>query len=209
MKNTRSKHLIFYAHGLPGSSAELDYCIPNIDHDLIVLPPNSLKAFDEAMKKAGADSASIIGFSFGGMTAIEITSARPSQVRELKLIAPCAPLELGDFLDDAAGGAVFKAAIKGGAGFKILVAVQAAAMRFLPGPLIKNMFATSPDVEKELLKDPAFIALLKAAARSSLIEDKAGYQAAFLRYVAPWADKVKAVNCPVDIWHGSADGWAP
>ncbi|MEE9347133.1 MAG: hypothetical protein V3U82_02995, partial [Robiginitomaculum sp.] len=42
-----------------------------------------------------------------------------------------------------------------------------------------------------------------------LIEDKAGYQAAFLRYVAPWADKVKAVNCPVDIWHGSADGWAP
>jgi pimeloyl-ACP methyl ester carboxylesterase len=176
---------------------------------LIILPPNGLDIYDEAMADAGGVSASIIGFSFGGMTAMEIASARPEQVRELKLIAPCAPLELGDYLKDAAGKDVFEAAMKSDPLLRGLAFVQAIAVRFFFGPLMKNMFASSPDAEKALLGDPAFIAMLKHGARRSLIEDRAGYCDAMLRYVKPWGGVVKGVNCPVDIWHGSADGWAP
>ena len=209
MDFTLSTHLVFYVHGLPGSPAELDYFLPEPLHQAFVLPPDRLDEFDRIMKLTKAKTASLIGFSLGAKTAIEIACERAEIVTDLALISPAGPLSLGDYLPSMAGKVVFHTAMKSSVLFRLLTTCQGGLVRFAPNFLIRTMFANSPQAEKEFLKNEAFMTMLKEGLHSSLCGNTAPYRNAVQSYVQPWQHKLSSVQCPVKIWHGSKDDWAP
>jgi len=42
-----------------------------------------------------------------------------------------------------------------------------------------------------------------------MIENRATYLQALTSYVQDWTPLLKHIDCPVTLWHGTADTWAP
>lgn len=195
-----------YFHGLPGSPRELDllpggkiYCPKRPeDADFASL------AADIAHQTQGA-RLHLIGFSLGAMAALR---AAPSlNVAHIDLIAPAAPLDLGNFLPDMAGRMVFRAA-RFPLALRLLVAAQARMLRRNPERFIATLFHHAPEADHALLQDPAIRATLLQTYRDSLLTPTS-YQAEILTYIRPWADALPEVTCPIRIWQGQADTWVP
>ena len=206
---TPTPPLIVYFHGLPGSAAEILNLIP----DGVTLPtgisPLDINGFDRALAEAQTDQAHIIGFSLGAMSALKIASQRPDQIRQLTLIAPAAPLELGNFLPAMAGGPVFKIAQKGALPFKLFTAFQNFGVAAAAMPIISKMFAGSPQADIDLLSNDDFKSVFSAGLKASLGRENKIYRKAVLAYVAPWEDCLRHISAPVTIYHGTKDNWAP
>lgn len=206
---TPTQNLTIYCHGLPGSAAELSAIIPNGVATPTTLAPLDLAGFDRALSNASSDKAHIIGFSLGAMTALKIASQRPHHISQISLIAPAAPLELGNFLPDMAGGPLFKVAQKGVIPFKLFTAFQSLGVKIARKPIISTMFAGSPKADMELLSDGAFYSVLANGLKSSLGRENKAYREAVLAYVKPWADELSAITAPINIYHGTKDSWTP
>lgn len=200
---------IFYCHGLPGSAAEISRILPHADNTLQVIPPLDFVAFDTAVSSHETTNAHVIGFSLGAMTALKIAARRPDVVTKITLIAPAAPLELGNFLPEMAGQPVFNSAVKGRIPFSIFTGLQRIATTIAPNKIIDAMFADSPDADRALLTDPAFTASLRAGFKSSFGKERRAYLSAILTYVQPWAEDLQKISGAVTIHHGTADNWAP
>lgn len=149
----------------------------------------------------------LIGFSFGGMSALKLAASLPNRVKQLDLIAPAAPLNLGDFLDQMAGKPIFEAAMKGRLG--AIAGGQAMMVRISIGSVIKAMFATAPQADRALLCDKAMQTMLRDGLRSCLLKHLPQYKDELRAYVQPWAHTLDDIKCPVKIWHGTSDTWAP
>ena len=208
---------IFYLHGLPGSEAELDFALPNWRTEAAIKPLPRLvdnAPHDEAIETMAAQLANfeyvhLIGFSLGAMSAMKLAARLPETVVKLDLIAPAAPLELGDFIKDMAGKPIFEAAMKSGGALGRLVAAQRTLARMSIGAVIKAMFNGAADADKVLLSDPEMQTMLRDVLRRSLIEQPEAYKSELRAFVAPWADVLPRVRCKTVIWQGDADTWAP
>lgn len=193
---------VVYVHGLPGSGAELAIApLPERERPVVVPPWAGSLPSDGPVHR--------IGFSLGAFGAVRLLAARPERVARLDLVSPAAPLELGDFLPAMAGRAVFEMARSRPRVLAAAVAAQGVAARAVPLLLARALFASADPVERDLLREPGFRALLVRGLRHSLIEHRGEYLSTLADYVAPWASRLDSVRCPVRIRHGTADRWAP
>jgi len=200
---------IYYCHGIPGSSAEIDSLTT---HDCIrpnILKPLDLKGFSDATSKNDREQVHVVGFSLGAMTALKIASKYPERVSKLILIAPAAPLELGEYLPKMAGRIVFENALRGGLYFSALTTAQRIGVLLAPNIVLRAMFSGSPTPDAQLLANLAFRKSLVSGLRSSFGPQRQLYSTAVNEYVKPWAHILKEVGCPVTIYHGVDDNWTP
>lgn len=208
-----------YCHGLPGSPGELVAFAPQAlaaratALDRLVEPASSyeraiLFAFDAAMKGAAAPCV-VFGFSLGAMAALRLAAARPAQVERVVLASPAAPLELGEFLPLMAGRAVFEAAARGDLALRGVSALQslAAAANW---PLLRDaMFRGVSAAEREFVNKPAVESAIREGIRQCLGPRQRAYRTELIAYVAPWAQHISDMTCPIEIWQGVADTWTP
>ena len=212
-----TKTTCFYLHGLPGSTAELDFALPDWQAKTNIQPLDRLNAAAThksaletmASQIANYESVHLIGFSLGAMSAMKLAARMPETVVKLDLIAPAAPLALGDYLKDMAGKPIFEAAMKRGGALGRLVAAQRTLARVSKGAVIKAMFNGAADADQVLLKDRAMQDMLRDVLQKSLIEQPEAYKSELRAFVAPWADVLPRVRCKTVIWQGDADTWAP
>ncbi len=200
---------VFYCHGLPGSAAEIETLIPEGGDAPHVLAPLDFDGFDAAAVNAAEDGVHLIGFSCGAMTAIMIAATRPNLVSKLTLIAPAAPLELGNFLPDMAGKPVFEIAKRGRLHFQAFTAMQRLGVALAPKKVVDAMFHGSPDADMNLLEDLNFLETVRLGLKQSLGRDSRAYREAIHTYVNPWAHHLKDIRCPITLHHGTLDNWAP
>lgn len=206
----------FYLHGLPGSQAELDFTLPGWkqQQDFLVLDRLALSDdHDSALEAMAAQISSfksvhLIGFSLGAMSALKLAAKMPETVAKIDLIAPAAPLELGDYLDEMAGKPIFEAA-RDGARLGILSAAQGVMASVAPGLVIKAMFSNAAPSDKALLDNQGMQIMLRDGLTHCLSHHQAAYKSELRAFVSPWLDTLKEVKCPVRVWHGSSDNWAP
>ena len=189
----------YYVHGLPGSGAELALAWQGARPKVIA--PNDLDAIPPR------EPAHIIAFSLGAMTALRLAAKHPGRVERLTLIAPAAPLTLGEFLPDMAGRPVFEAAKAGGARLSLMIGMQRLALRLFPGAFLKMLFAGSPEADKALAAEEDNRRILIQSYREALGPGRAAYRAALLHYVSDWENVLEDVNCPLTIHQGTADTW--
>lgn len=207
---------IFYLHGLPGSEAELDFALPDWRKKHIK-PLNRLtirathnEALDAmASQIANYEHAHLIGFSLGAMSALKLAARLPETVVKLDLIAPAAPLELGDFLEQMAGKPIFEAAMKGGGTLGRIASAQRTLARISKGSVIKAMFRGAAKADLGLLSEHDMQAMLRDGLQKSLIDKPEAYKSELRAFVRSWADTLPRVQCPVTVWHGTEDTWAP
>lgn len=213
--NLSSSAKALYLHGLPGSAHELSAALPPDVLGLAVLDRmgHAGSSFDEALL-ASFDARvtaplTLIGFSLGAMSALKLAALRPQMVRRVLLFSPAAPLELGEFLPEMAGRAVFEAARQGRWALAGLSMLQQAAVTLAPQRLLTQMFSKSADSERVLAGQAAFQQALLRSLRYCLVEHRAAYHRELLAYVRPWARDIDGLACEVRVWHGDADTWAP
>ncbi len=200
---------IIYCHGLPGSAHEISHLLDSSAPPVFIVGPEDDDRLTAHLSANNIQAAHIIGFSLGAMTAMEIAAKYPALTQKLTLIAPAAPLELGHFLPDMAGEAVFQAAQRGPIVFGLLTLLQRIGVTLAPKQIIHTMFRGAPPAELKLLESPRFQSALVHSLHYSLGKNAKAYKAQILRYVQPWAQTLEELPCPVTIHHGDADDWVP
>ena len=198
-----------YVHGLPGSPEEVRLVFPADREPVATLAPWQVENVLERRAADDVPPARIMAFSLGAHAAIKGAARYPGAVRELFLVSPAAPLQLGNFLPAMAGAPVFRAARLGRAPLAALTIAQSLALQLAPDRLIDGMFARAAPAERALLAEPAFRRAIATGLRFSLVTERANYLGAVLRYVADWTTMLSRIQCPVTIVHGDADAWAP
>src|SRR6056297_2961557 len=165
-----------YLHGLPGGAAELALAgvtLPVLDRrGKIDLPQGPLH---------------LVGFSLGAALALRLAAQRPDKVTRLTLISPAAPLDLGHFLPDMAGQAVFKAA-RHRSVFHALTMVQAGMVRLAPGLLARQLIATCDASDRALLTSTQGACIFRQILCQGYGVNRPAYLREVPHYVQPWAD---------------------
>lgn len=191
-----------YLHGLPGGAEEL--ALAGVT--MAVAPrAGGLEATAAQIRSMVPGPLHLVGFSLGGAMALRLAPLlNPARI---DLIAPGAPLHLGDFLPRMAGAPVFRAA-RYPVLLRTLTAAQALGFRTLPDRALDMLFAGAAEGDRALLADPARRALLLAAIRGSLAARRAAYLAEVTDYVRRWKVRLPE-RVPLTIWQGEADTWVP
>ena len=210
---------IVYFHGAPGAPAELALFGPPppalIAPDRFVDRPRLAFAgyldvlADDLRTQAGDGRLRLVGFSAGSRVALEIAFRLGHTVSQIDLIAPAAPLQLGDFLPRMEGRAVFTLARDAPGLFPAVVRLQGALAAFAPRALFDIVFAHPAGEDAALARDPAFAAAAIAMMRRSLGAGAAGYRRELVDFVRPWDDILPRIQAPVRLWQGSVDNWTP
>ena len=192
-----------YLHGLPGSGAELRLAgvtlpvlrreAPSFAQLALALPEGPLH---------------LVGFSLGVACALRLAVLIPEKVARLTLISAAAPLEMGDFLPDMAGAAVFRAARSHGR-LSALTAVQSTLARMSPGLFSRLLFQGADAADRALFEAPDSAEILRTALKDGLTTHKAVYLRELAAYVQPWAHHLPLLRQPVTLHHGTQDRWAP
>lgn len=151
----------------------------------------------------------LVGFSLGAFVAIEVALRMADRPVRLDLVSPAAPLRLGDFLPDMAGGAVFGLAAARPGLFGMLTSMQGGLARVAPGLLFRQIFAGAAGADADLARDPAFQATIGRILRNSLAHGARGYRREVLGYVAWSPERLAGLNHRVTLWQGEADTWTP
>jgi pimeloyl-ACP methyl ester carboxylesterase len=203
-----------YFHGLPGSAAELVGFGPEIAARAAGFHV-AARGGDFARLAAGVaarfpeEPLRLVGFSLGAAAALRTEPLLGERVAQIDLVAPAAPLQLGDFLGGMAGAPVFRAALAGRVPFAALTFMQAQAARFAPERMAAALMAKAKGEDRALAADPRFIAALAQSLRHSLLDARAAYTSEIRAFVSDWRADLALVHQPVRIWQGSADDWTP
>ncbi len=203
---------IVYCHGLPGGSAEWAACAPS---GLAVFAPDRNTPADPLAIAAqvraafGAAPVTLIGFSLGAPVAFAVARELGPQARHLHLVSPAAPLQLGDFLNQMAGGALFRMAAASPRLFRTVARIESLIARIAPAFLLGRLFASAAGDDAALAREPGFRRVMAQVLRDGLGRDPAGFIAEVSAYVTDWRADLAGVTTPVTIWQGEADTWTP
>ncbi|CTQ50791.1 alpha/beta fold hydrolase [Jannaschia donghaensis] len=205
----------FYCHGLPGWPGEIELAGHRPKGwacaDLLGCDPGDpigdlLNRFDAQCATSGLMR--VTGFSLGAMAALHLAARRPDMVTDLHLIAPAAPLTLGQFLPDMAGAQVFRVARSSAARLRFLLSMQAAATRVAPGIVLRAMISTAQPAERALFRNDPARRIVTRGLRQALTQ-RAAYAAWLRLYVSDWRPILRDVQCRIEIRQGTEDAWVP
>ena len=209
-----------FCHGMPGTIDDaqlLRAANPTasiVALDLLKVSPAAseeglLSEFDRITADASGKTVHLIGFSIGAMVAIKLAARRPNRVSGLTLVSAAAPLSLGDFLPDTAGRVVFELARNRPWALSLLTRVQGILVRTAPNRLVKGLFAKCGPRERELLRSEHFRDIVIMGMKASFVDHPQSYLTFVKEYVHDWQGDIPDVICPVHLWHGTRDTWAP
>ena len=210
-----------YFHGQPGSPDELSLVAAGRLPSGLFAPDRATDRPDlplggyldhltaTVLARYPAGPIRLVGFSLGAVVAIEVALRIAGRDVRLDLVSPAAPLGLGDFLPDMAGGAVFGLAARSPGLFGLLTGVQGALARLAPDLLFSQIFAGAAGADADLARDPAFQATLKRILAHGLAGGAKGYRREVLGYVAWAPERLSGLTHPVTLWQGEADSWTP
>ena len=205
---TSAQSPLVYLHGLPGSPDE----VPLIcGAPSLLFAPNLRDGPLDPQIRAqfGTQPVTLIGFSLGAFRALRFAADQPERVAHLHLIAPAAPLELGDFLGQMAGGPIFRIARDNPKLFRLVTRLQAFAARIAPEFFAAQIFSTAQGDDIALKAKSGFLRDWGHIARHCLADGAQAYRDEITAYVAPWSDLLGRVQTPTNIWYGGADNWTP
>lgn len=217
---THSPPHIIYCHGTPGGPGEWQFFAPPrlrargaaIDRNTPA-EGDSAARFDriaaQLQRSYPGAALHLIGFSLGAYAALNIAARLPDQVCAMDLIAPAAPLELGNFLPATAGRMLFELARDHPRLFGMAARAQGLAARTAPLLLFNRLFASTAGADRALAADPAFRAAMVHVLRQGLAVTPAGFAAEIRGYVQDWSTLPGQITAPVTLWHGTADNWSP
>jgi pimeloyl-ACP methyl ester carboxylesterase len=226
--------VVMYFHGTPGSRLDLGF-----DEQLAAARGVRLVSFDRpgyggstpapfglatiaadahAIADAvGVDRFATLGFSGGGPGALAAAAVGDGRVSRVGLASGAAPFQLVpgllDELDETDRAALAslpadpEAAASGfGAGFAPLVELA----KDPGGPGVASAFADalSPR-DRELLGDQAFAAAFETSMREALRQGTSGGGWDNVSWIGDWDIDLSAVRCPVLLWCGTDDRFAP
>lgn len=211
-----------YLHGLPGSPSELLLARDQgawLDPAQVLAPDRNkltgtraavLSALVKQIEQwAPGERVNLVGFSLGGAIALDLAQVLADRVQRIDLVAPAAPLNLGDFLDDMAGGPLFRLAENSPRCFALAALLQGWAVRWTPQLLVKALLADVRGEDRRLVADPAFRRMLRRALQDTFARGPAAYRDEVRHYVADRGACLEAVTQPVFIWQGEQDNWVP
>ena len=200
-----------YLTGLPGSAHELDP-LPERPDDLLVLDRNGYRYFGAMAKDLGRYSGGrpvhLIGFSLGAHAALRLAAAAPEHVSALTLVSPAGPLDLGRFLPDMAGATIFRLA-RWPLVFRAFASVQRMIAQRWPTFLAAQLIRTMDDADRVFFADDTHRRTFERVLATGLDANFPAYRRELPTYVRPWSDRLARISCPVTIWQGTADRWAP
>lgn len=205
---TGAQSPLVYLHGLPGSPDEVSLICGAPSR---LFAPNLRDGSLDPQIRAQFDTqpVTLIGFSLGAFRALRFAADHPERVAHLHLIAPAAPLELGDFLGQMAGGPIFRLARDHPKLFRLVTRLQAFAARIAPEIFAAQIFATAQGEDIALKAKADFLRDWGHIARQCLADGAQAYRDEITAYVAPWANLLSRVQTPTSIWYGGADNWTP
>lgn len=151
----------------------------------------------------------LVGFSLGGAIALDLAHVLQDQVQRIDLVAPAAPLSLGSFLDDMAGGPLFRLAKDRPRGFAVAALLQGWAAHWMPDLLAKALLADVRGEDRALTVSPAFRNLLRTVLKDTFASGPSAYRDEVRHYVTDRSTNLKLVTQPVSIWQGDQDNWVP
>lgn len=207
-----------YFHGQPGSADELELFQAKPEFDWV--PDRSIassgnadeqfEALAEDLKRRFPNRRFVfVAFSLGTACALRVAAHLGDRVQRIELISAAAPLELGNFLPDMAGRAVFALAIEKPGMFSLLTRAQCLISMAWPMALLKLVFQSAQGADVQLVSSRDFRTRMAHVLSKTLSNGATGYKREILAYVAPWADTLDTVKSPVRFWHGSKDNWSP
>ncbi|WP_235257999.1 alpha/beta fold hydrolase [Octadecabacter algicola] len=180
-----------YFHGVPGWHDEVT---------LAGVSPQVLLPEEQA-----SPDATLIAFSLGAHRALKYAALNGA--RGIALIAPAAPLTLGDFLPQMDGAPVFRAAARSRLG--PVSFGQSLMARYAPGLLRCVLLSNAAPADLALFATKDAQVQLTTLLGHSLGTGRAAYVQAVTDYIQDWSPLLSDVTSPVTIFHGTADTWAP
>lgn len=203
-----------YFHGMPGGPGEWAVNAPPALRDAAWLadrndPGQTAEQLAASLAAAFPQGCCLIGFSAGAFAALQVATLPGGAVRELHLISPAAPLQLGDFLSAMAGGPLFGLAAERPGLFALLARAEGLVARLAPAFLLDRLFAGACGADAALLDDPAFRQGMAGVLRAGLGQDSRGFADEVRAYVKDWRVVLDQVRAPVTIWQGDSDNWTP
>ncbi|WP_020481679.1 alpha/beta fold hydrolase [Methylomonas sp. MK1] len=214
---------VIYFHGTPGSPDECEiFDLHGKQHHLNIIcydrstidPRLQGCAYyqciaDEIAKKVGDKPVDFIGFSIGAFIALQVCRAMNGQVRSLHLVSAAAPLDAGNFIDAAAGKAVFRLAQNHPSAFQWLASVQGWLASRFPGLLLRMLFSSAATKDQALVADQVFRTTMIRTLKTCFKRDSLRYARDIIAYVQPWKATLADISVDTHIWHGAEDDWSP
>jgi len=216
----RNARNVVYFHGMPGAPDELAFFSASAQRTWFAFDRGQLPAgltagerFDRLATivagRAEDGPVHIVAFSLGAFVALEVAHRLPSVPLSLDLVSPAAPLQLGAFLEQMAGRAVFSLAARRPSAFRMLARAQSLAATWMPGLLVPALFASAKGGDVQLRSNPAFRACLAKALQCGLGRGRDNYVCEVAAYIRDWSSILRTVRHPVTLWQGDADNWTP
>ena len=205
---------LVYFHGMPGGPGEWAVNAQPALRESAWLadrndPAETVEAIAARLAAAFPRGVRLIGFSAGAFAALRTAALLGDKAAALDLVSPAAPLQLGNFLPDMAGGPIFRMAARQPGLFATVARAQGSLARHFPGFLLGRLLATAQGGDAELARDPGFRQRMAAVLRDGLGRDFRGFETEVLAYVADWRDVLGQVSGEVTIWQGNRDNWTP
>lgn len=218
-----SGQLVVYFHGAPGAVEECAVfdrsakkvglrfvCFERFSLDSNFSGEEYIQAIASSIREqAGEQRFAVVGFSIGCHVALQVSALLGEQVRSLHLVSAAGPLESGDYLNDMAGGVVFKLAKSSPLVFAALSLWQSLLCRVSPRLLYSMIFGSAKGQDKALSQDAEFQAFIYKILRRSYVEQLGGYKRDVMAYVKPWGGLLGACQGKAHLWHGTEDNWSP
>jgi len=214
---------VIYFHGTPGSPDECElFDFYGKQHNLTIIcydrstidPRLQGSAYyrriaDEIAKRVGANPVDFIGFSIGAFIALQVCRAMDGNVRSLHLVSAAAPLDAGNFIDAAAGKAVFRLAQNHPLAFLSLARMQGWLASMFPGLLLRMLFSSALAEDQALVADQGFRTTMIRTLKTCFNRDSLGYARDVIAFVQPWKATLADISVDAHIWHGEEDNWSP
>lgn len=198
---------IVYFHGMPGGPDEWIVNAPSGARAPAATDRNNAPL--PATASAPPEGAVVIGFSLGAVPAMRLAAQWPERIAHLHLVSPAAPLQLGDFLPDMAGGQLFRMARDRPRLFRFVARLERLVARIAPRFLMRQLMAGAAGGDRFLARDPRFVDGMAGVLRNGLGCDHRGFAAEVTAYAGDWRGILASIGTPSTIWQGEADNWTP